>query len=708
MKTFFFEILSEEIPARMQIQARENLKSLLAQALTEQRLTFTTLETYTTPRRLVGVVRGLPEIQEAREEEIRGPRVDAPPQALEGFLKSQGLTSFEQCVQRQTPKGIFWFYVFHAAGKKTIDILGTLLTTLIHHFPWPKSMTWGDDLKLTWIRPIQGVLALFGEDIVPLSLGEKQWRVDSSRTTVGHRFLSPASFEVASFEDYVEKLKRHYVILKNDDRKRYVEKASQDLAHRHHLEMNLDEGLLEEITGLVEWPVPLLGTIDKNALALPDDVLKVCMRHHQRYFSLTKRGASSVAPYFIVVSNGFLEDDAAKMIVEGNETVLKARFSDALFFLHQDQATSLDMMMEKLKTRIFYTNLGTLYDKGMRLKALCEGKFGCLVLKNFENQEKYISFLGRAGFLAKADLASAMIGEFPELQGRMGCFYAHVQDENPNVSLALLEHYAPSGGDSKTPTHPVSVVLALADRLDTLVGFFALGLCPTGSKDPFALRRSALGVLKLLKENHLKVSLNELIHGVVQAYQHQNLSSGFKNLQDLYDQMKVFFEERLKAVLKQSNIPVGCVEAALKKGWENNVSETCELAESLNKFLKTQNGEELLAVYRRSSHILKDLSDPTQKEITCSLFEKPCEADLFEYFQETKQKIEETLQCEKIDFKRAFTLLLGLKNPLDIFFEEVQINVEQKDLRHNRIGLLQGIVALCDSLADFSKIEKEG
>ncbi|HQS83959.1 MAG: glycine--tRNA ligase subunit beta [Alphaproteobacteria bacterium 16-39-46] len=706
MKSFFFEILSEEIPARMQFGACETLKNLLAAALKEERLSFESVTAYVTPRRLVGVVQGLTEIQDDFETEIRGPRIDAPAQAIEGFLKSQNLPSLEACTQQESPKGAFWMYRSFEKGKKTEDLLGALVERLIQNFPWPKSMRWGDQ-DLSWVRPIRGILALFGDHVIPVTVGRGVWRVTSSNSTWGHRFLSPVSFEVQSFEDYVQKLKEHFVLLDQKERKQKIWEDALKVAQGQSLQIVPDEGLLDEITGLVEWPIPLLGEIQKNFMALPREVLTTSMRVHQRYFSLKKEGEKELAPFFIVVSNGFSPASAHVIIQNGNESVLRARLSDALFFWEQDQKTSLEAMLTKLKTRVFQKGLGSLYDKAERLKDLGMGQFGSLVLESIGlKEETTLKQCGRAGFLAKADLVSTMVGEFPELQGIMGSYYAALQGEAKEVSEAIYDQYD-LWSEPDVLEKKVSMTLALADRLDTLVGFFGLGLLPTGSKDPYALRRSALGVIRLLRCHQLDVSLKDLMIMVLKSYQTQGITDF--EIQKTVQKLLEFFEERLKVSLKDQGVSPDRVAACLTGTWFDNIPRACRLAEALDSFLKSKEGGIFLTVYRRASHILKESPFDPLKEVQPGVFQDPSETLLWDVLQKAQAEFGKGFFDKKdADFNQAFLILSNLAPALHSFFETVQVNSPDAMLRDNRLLLLKSVVDLFERLAEFSKIEKEG
>lgn len=698
MKTFFFEILSEEIPARMQKMALHHLRILLSKELDQEKLLFTSIETYITPRRLVGVVRGLPEKQPDQETEIRGPRVDASSQAIEGFLKSQGLVSLDVCHKLETQKGNFWAYLSKKKGKRTQDLLGPLLARIIEAFPWPKSMEWGgNDVK--WIRPLRGVLSLFEEKIVSVSIGTGPWKIISSNTTIGHRFLSPHSFEVSSFESYLEGLKHRYVVVDEVERQKIVKEKSQEEAEKWGLDVIEDVDLLEEVVGLVEWPVPLLGRIPQEYMSLPAEVLRTSMRVHQRYFSLTKGG--KLAPFFLVVANQFSPDNGIK-IVEGNEKVLKARLSDALFFWEQDLKTPLEKHLETLKERVFQDKLGTLFDKATRLQELCEDKIGKSVLGDHYERNDDLKLCGRAGLLAKADLATQMVREFPELQGVMGSYYAHEQGEHLAVVEALRSQYLIKGCDEGA-YGLFSIVLGLADRIDTLYGFFGIEVFPTGSKDPYALRRAALGILRILRENNLEISLNLLIEAAFNAYRKQKNIHHFKDFPQTQEKLLTFFEERLKIGFKEEGLESDIVSACLQSGWEKNIPKTCNKIKALESFLKTHDGMDLLAAFRRANNIIKGSVLPSGA-IDESLFKEKEEHHLWETFKTIQGKIE----GKEAHFESSFRALSELRMSLDSFFNEVVVNVADEEVRINRCILLSCIVTLFKTIADFSKIEKEG
>lgn len=701
MASFFFELLTEEIPARMQPGARENLKALLSQEFAEQRFAFSEIYTFTTPRRIGAHVTGLPQEQVAYKEEIRGPRVGAPEAAVAGFLKSQNLESLDQCTQKETPKGLFWVYEREAKARPTKDVLGEILTHIIQTFPWPKSMRWGTETTL-WIRPLRGILALFEGEVVPCEINVDSYKIISGSTTVGHRFLSPQTFEVSSYEDYKEKLKAHYVLVEPEERKVALLQKVKEIIKGKNLSLVEDPGLLEEVTGLVEWPVPYSGSIPSEFMALPREVLTTSMRVHQRYFSL-ETAAGEMAPSFLFIANQEGSDQGAT-IIRGNEKVLRARLTDALFFWEQDKKQSLEAFIELLKNRAFYKGLGTLYDKAKRLENLCSGGFGKILLERMSASLDLLEKGSQAGLLAKADLTTQMVGEFPELQGIMGSYYAQYQGCAPEVCEALYTQYKIQS------TQPLSVLLALADRVDSLYGFFSLQLFPTGSKDPFGLRRAALGIIQLLRQNNLSLPLPTLFHQAHFAYEAQMLPQEngklvLRSFEEIFKDLKSFFAERLRALLREEGCEPDSIQASFKEGWDEDIPLFFERVKALDAFFQESSSQALFFAYRRASSILKGINLSEGIKVDFKLFEKPQEQELYKALALVKESIQ---GLTPKDFEKKFMILMSLKAPLDAFFDHVTVNVEEESLRQNRLGLLQEVTNLFEDLADFSKIEKEG
>ena len=492
MTEFLLEIFSEEIPARMQAKAAEDLKTLLVKGLEKAGLTPENPRCFVTPRRLTVVMEGLPLSQPDVKEERKGPKVDAPEKAIEGFLRSTGLT-LDQCEQRDTPKGPVWFAVLEKQGRETIEVLPEIIVEALSNLPWPKSMRWGTN-PTRWVRPLHGIVALLNGRQVDLEYAG----VKAGAETVGHRFLAPEPFPVGDFDGYREKLTSAYVMLDPEERRRVIRTEAQRLCEGEGLVLKEDEGLLREVMGLVEWPVVMMGRIDDEFMDVPEEVLTTSMRSHQKYFSVeTPEGA--LAPRFVVVSN-MIAEDGGQAIIAGNERVLRARLSDAKFFWDQDRKKPLESWAEGLKTRVFHAQLGTEHDKVERIRTLA-GEIARLTGADAAQVD-------RAAVLCKADLPTGMVGEFPELQGLMGRYYALGENEAPEVADAIASHYSPLGPNDECPQAMVSVAVALADKIDTLAGFWRIDLKPTGSKDPYALRRAALGVIRLIIENKVRLPLS--------------------------------------------------------------------------------------------------------------------------------------------------------------------------------------------------------
>src|SRR5262245_40990032 len=503
MAELLLELFSEEIPARMQARAAEDLKRLVTEKLKAAGLAFTHAESYATPRRLALAVEGLPLAQPDVSEEKRGPRVSAPDQAVQGFLKSAGLASLDQCEKRDTGKGEFWFATIKKAGGKTIDLLGALISESLLALPWPKSMRWASN-RVSWVRPLHSIIATLDGDVVrgSLAFGDAA-EVPFGKNTRGHRFLSAGDIMVAGFADYKVKLKECFVIVDPAERRAAIHEQAEKLAAAEGLRVRPDEALLDEVVGLVEWPVVLMGKIDHAFMDIRPEVLTTTMRANQKYFALLDK-AGKLAPRFLVASN-MQTKDGGKAIIAGNERVLRARLSDAKFFWDQDRKVRLEERVPALKDIVFHARLGTVADKVARLQTLAAELAAFIPGADVDQVRS-------AALLAKADLTSGMVGEFPELQGIMGRYYALQEGEKPDVADAIKEHYAPLGPNDRCPKAPVSIAVALADKLDTLVGFYAIDEKPTGSKDPYALRRSALGVIRIILENGLRLPMGSAVN----------------------------------------------------------------------------------------------------------------------------------------------------------------------------------------------------
>ena len=713
MAELLLEILSEEIPARMQARAAEDLKRLVGEGLAKAGLAAERIETFVTPRRLALVANGLPAKQPDVSEERRGPRVDAPAQAIEGFLRSTGLT-LAQCEKRATDKGTFYFAQIKKKGRKTSSVLVDVLQTVIHEFPWPKSMRWGE-YRMRWIRPLRNVLAIFDSAPVPLALDlkspgtyfdqdeqsledtysnavrKKFGTLISDNKTTGHRFLAPKPFAVRNFADYKKKLLKARVMLDPAERRAVIERDAAKLAKAKSLSLVPDAGLMNEVVGLVEWPVALLGRIDQSFMDLPPEVLATVMRHHQKYFAL-KEKSGKLAPYFVAVANIETKDKGAA-IVAGNERVLRARLADARFFWGQDRKKKLADRVPALKERVFHAKLGNDFVRVQRLRLLASE-----LARYVPGADK--AAVDRAAELCKADLTTGMIGEFPELQGIVGRYYALADGENRAVADAIAEHYRPLGPADACPKAPVSVATALADKIDTLVGFFSINEKPTGSKDPFALRRAALGVIRLVVENGLWIPLAKIFRHADDLHAASARGAGARL--DI-DEMIVFFADRLKVALKEKGVRHDLIDAVFAVrsadgAREDDFFRLLARVDALKAFLATADGANLLVAYRRAANILRIEEKKDGKNYDAdydpALLTLPEEKALGGALATGTLKSPATLQN-----------LASLRAPVDAFFDKVTVNCDDANLRANRLRLLSRIRAALGGVADFAKIE---
>ncbi len=675
MAELLLELFSEEIPARMQRRAAADLKRLVCDALAAKGLAFAGARAFATPRRLALVVDGVPPRQADVAEEKRGPRVGAPAQAVNGFLAANGLAGADQLEQRDTGKGVFYFHRQVIPGKDTARVVPEILGEVLAGLPWPKSMRWADG-ELRWVRPLRAILCLFdGQPVIfeqPLAGGG---RLAAGDWTFGHRFHGPGRIRVSSFADYEGKLRAARVMLDPEERKREIWRQAERLAGVEGLWVKRDEGLLEEVAGLVEWPVVHVGRIDDAFMDLPPEVMTTSMRSHQKYFA-TLRADDTLAPRFVVVANTETED-GGKVVVAGNERVLRARLSDARFFWDQDRRIRLADRLPALAKITFHAKLGTLADKVARVEALAASLAaripGCDA-----------DLARRAARLAKCDLVTGMVGEFPELQGVMGRYYALHDGEDAAVAGAIADHYAPASAADRVPTAPVSVAVALADKLDTLTGFWSIDEKPTGSKDPFALRRAALGVIRIVLENRIRLPLQAVT------------SSG-----DLLG----FFIERLKVYLRDHGIRHDIVAAVI--GGDDDLLRIVAKAEALRGFLDGEAGANLLTAYRRAANILRieEKKDGTRHAAAPdpAAFVQGEETALHAALAAVNAAAAPLLAAE--DYAGAMAALAGLRAPVDAFFENVTVNTQDAALRVNRLKLMSRIVAAMDAVADFSVIE---
>jgi glycyl-tRNA synthetase beta chain len=658
-------------------------------------LAFTRADAYVTPRRLALVVDGLPTAQPDVSEEKRGPRVGAPDQAIQGFLKGAGLSSLDQCEKRDTGKGEFWFAVVKKKGARTAEVLPRLLAEAIIALSWPKSMRWAD-YQFRWVRPLQRIVAIFDGALLDgaLDLGADGTLRFGTRTQ-GHRFLAPGEIEVSNSADYKAKLRNAKVVLDPAERRSAIKTQAEQLAGDAGYQIKPDEALLDEVTGLVEWPVVLMGRIDDAFMGIPPEVLTTTMRTNQKYFSLLDKDGR-LAPRFLVVAN-METADKGKAIVAGNERVLRARLADAKFFWDQDRQVKLETRVPALKDIIFHARLGTVADKVERIQALA-GELTAHIPGADINQVR------SAALLAKADLTSGMVGEFPELQGIMGRYYALHDGEKPAVAEAIAEHYAPLGPNDRSPTAPVSVAVALADKIDTLVGFFSIGEKPTGSKDPYALRRSALGMIRLIVENRLRLQLGSILRRAHFFYaEHEAGVSGVFKPAEILE----FLADRLKVALREKGVRHDLISAVFARGGEDDLVRLLARVDALKKFLDSDDGANLLVAYRRASNIVRIEEKKDGRSYNggteAAMLRQDEEKALHRALAASGGTSGKSLAAE--DFQGAMAALAQLRRPVDAFFDKVTVNCEEAELRANRLRLLSQIRATLGGVADFSKIE---
>jgi glycyl-tRNA synthetase beta chain len=682
MAELLLELLSEEIPARMQARAAEDLRRLVGDGLKAAGLSFADARAFATPRRLTLVVEGLPVAREDISEEKRGPRVGAPDQAVQGFLKGAGLSSLDQAEKRDTGKGEFWFAVVTKKGGPTADALPGLIDAALKALPWPKSMKWGSGTMM-WVRPLQSIVALFDGKVLAgeIAPGGQMAPIKFGDTTRGHRFLSKGTFKVANFADYTAKLRAAHVVFDPAERKKIILDGAEKLVTAAQVKLKADEGLLDEVAGLVEWPVPLLGTIDAAFMDVPPEVLIVSMKNHQRYFATTKADGT-LANRFVVVANNVARD-GGKTIAEGNERVLRARLSDAKFFWDQDRKTTLESRLPALKGIVFHAKLGTQAERVERVVKLA-GEIATFVPGADAKQVE------QAARLAKADLVTGMVGEFPELQGIMGRYYALGEKLPAPVADAIGDHYAPAGPNDRCPSAPVSIAVALADKLEALVSFWAIGEKPTGSRDPFALRRAALGIIRIVVESKIRLPLRTFFKA---------------------DDLMEFFAERLKVQMREKGVRHDVVDAVFALGSEDDLVRLLARVEALQSFLGSDAGKNLLTAYGRAANIVraeekkdKGLAAKIAGAPDVALLEQAEEKAVVSSLAEVERTLRPALKAE--DFAGAMAALAGLRAPIDAYFEKVTVNVtDRPELRLNRLKLLNQIRATMDSVADFSKIE---
>ena len=742
MPDLLLEFLSEEIPARMQARAAEDLKKIVTDRLVAAGLVYEGAKAFATPRRLALSVHGVPVRQPDSKEEKKGPRVGAPQGAIAGFLKAAGLQSIEKAKVQPDKKGDFYVATIEKQGRPALDVLAEMIPEVVRSFPWPKSMRWGSG-RLAWVRPLHSIIATFGPeteepDVVPFQVDG----IAAGDLTRGHRFMAPTPFKVRRFDDYLVKLEAAKVVLDPTRRADMILTDAKHLAFAQGFELLEDPGLLAEVAGLVEWPVTLMGSFDATYLAIPEEVIRATIRNNQKCFVLRDTATAKLTNKFILVSN-MEASDGGSAIVAGNERVIRARLSDAKFFYDTDLKTRLEDRLAKFGSIVFHENLGSQAERIARIVALA-GQFASVVGADQTKAE-------RAALLCKADLLTDVVGEFPELQGLMGRYYAEAQNEDEAVAHAIEDHYRPKGPDDLVPAEPVAIAVALADKIDTLVGFWAIDEKPTGSKDPYALRRAALGVIRIVIENELRLplrmplwrqfgtvvrdeTLSEAIHAlhpiqeqivelsatdielamkleVLVAAKERRLTgpvlmqahSFLKQTHDLL----AFFADRLKVILREDGARHDLVDAVFALGGQDDLLMVVRRVEALGKFLDSDDGKNLLAGVKRASNILRIEEKKDGKSYTGAPDAKrlvvPEEKALAEAISVAKK--DAAAAVAKEDFAAAMSAMAKLRPTVDAFFEKVTVNVDDGALRENRLKLLNEIREATRAVADFSKIE---
>jgi glycyl-tRNA synthetase beta chain len=719
MPDLLLELFSEEIPARMQAQAAADLRKLVTGRLVDAGLVYDGAKAFVTPRRLALSVHGIPARQGDLREEKKGPRVGAPENAIAGFLKAAGLKSIADAKIQSDKKGDFYVAVIERPGHAALDVLGEILPGVIKSFPWPKSMRWGVQSKepgaLEWVRPLHSIVATFGPEteepeIVPLAVDG----IAAGNATRGHRFLAPAPFTVRRLDDYMDKLDKAKVVLDAERRRDIIAAEAKQLAFAQGLEIVADDGLLAEVAGLVEWPVVLMGSFDAGFLHIPEEVIRATIRNNQKCFVLRDAAHAKLVNKFILVSN-MEAVDGGKAIVAGNERVIRARLSDAKFFYETDLKTRLEDRLPKFKDIIFHEKLGTQAERIERIERLA-AELAPLVGADVEKAK-------RAARLCKADLLTEVVGEFPELQGVVGKYYAEAQGEDEAVAHACEDHYRPKGPDDFVPADPVSVAVALADKIDTLVGFWAIDEKPTGSKDPYALRRAALGVIRLILQNGLRLRLTPqftnhrrviagldlAIHASAAHDRTTKMDHRVKPGDDGTEagDLLFFFADRLKVQLREQGARHDLVDAVFALAGQDDLLLIVRRVEALGKFLDTEDGKNLLAGYKRATNIIRIEEKKDNRSYIgapdASLYTQAEEKALAQAIEVAKAEAERVVAAE--DFASGMRAMAKLRPHVDAFFDKVTVNVEDKKLRENRLKLLNEIRAATRAVADFSRIE---
>ena len=690
MPDLLLELFSEEIPARMQAKAADDLRKLVTDKLVAEGLVYDGAKSFATPRRLALTVHGLPARQPDLKDERRGPKVGAPDAAVQGFLKATGLTSLDEAkIQRDPKKGDFYVALIEKEGRPAIEVIAEIIPVIIRTFPWPKAMRWGERSArpgaLQWVRPLHSIVATFGmeteeTDVVTFNVAG----ISAGQVTRGHRFMAPAEFSVRRFEDYEAKLFDAKVVLDAQRRKDIVLADAKELAFAQGFELIEDQGLLDEVAGLVEWPVVLMGSFDESFLSIPGEVIRATIRNNQKCFVVNDPKTGKLANRFILVAN-IEASDGGKAIVAGNERVIRARLSDAKFFYETDLKTRLEDRLPKFAGIVFHEKLGTQAERIARIERLA-AEIAPLVGAD-------VGKARRAAKLAKADLLTEVVGEFPEVQGLMGKYYALAQGEDDSVARAIEDHYKPQGPNDRVPSDPVAIAVALADKIDILTGFWSIDEKPTGSKDPFALRRAALGVIRLVADNAIRLPLLATFAKAAKPHDGNDLLA--------------FFADRLKVQLREQGARHDLVDAVFALEGQDDLLMIVRRVEALGKFLDTDDGKNLLAGTKRASNILA-IEEKKDKRVfdgapDASLFVAEEEKQLARAIVDVKREAGEAVAKE--DFAGAMAAMAKLRPAVDAFFDKVTVNADDKAPRENRLILLNRIREATRTVADFSKIE---
>src|SRR5215213_9653045 len=708
MPDLLLELFSEEIPARMQAKAADDLRRMVTDKLVAEGLVYEGAKAFATPRRLALTVHGIPARQSDLKEERRGPRVGGADAAIQGFLKATGLAKIEDAkIQTDPKKGDFYIALIEKSGRATIDVLAEILPVIVRTFPWPKSMRWGERSaksgSLSWVRPLHSIIATFGPeteepDVVKFSVDG----IEAGQTTFGHRFMAPAAICVRRFEDYEAKLKAAKVVLDPQARKDIILADAKQLAFAQGFELVEDQVLLDEVAGLVEWPVALMGSFDEEFLSIPGEVIRATIRNNQKCFVVSDPKTGKLTNKFILTAN-IEASDGGKTIIGGNERVIRARLSDAKFFYETDLKTKLEDRLKKFDQIVFHEKLGTQAARIERIERLA-AEIAPLVGAD-------VTKARRAAHLAKADLLTEVVGEFPELQGLMGKYYAQAQGEDASVAAASEEHYKPQGPADRVPTDPVSIAVALADKIDTLVGFWAVGEKPTGSKDPYALRRAALGVIRLLLENEQNVKLASVLDSHAQKFNLTGVASvkwAGREVRTSSVDLLAFLADRLKVQLREHGARHDLVDAVFAPEGQDDLLMVARRVEVLGEFLDTDDGKNLLAGTKRAANILRIEEKKDGKP-----FDGAPDASLYSLAEEKalatavgQVKAEAGAAVAREDFAGAMSAMAKLRPAVDAFFDKVKVNEDDPKVRKNRLKLLNEIRAATRAVADFSKIQE--